>query len=161
MNPLVKSRRGMTLAELLVSIALVAIVVVLVVSFVMLLTERTKASEDNLLFQQDYSMLKTGVEVWMSQVTDVVTAEGGTDGQIDAVMLKSGDKTLQFKNAVLVGSEIAARMEHIGSVTFMLVENADHEYLLFCKVTKAESNESYIFCVNPRVGEKVQMGGTP
>ena len=158
---LVKSRRGVTLAELLVSIALVAIVIVMVVSFALMLSERTKASEDNLLFQQDYSMVKTGVEVWMSQVTDVVTAEGGTEGQIDAVMLKSGDTTLQFKNGVLDGSEIAARMEHIGSVTFMLVENADHEYLLFCKVTKAESNESYIFSVNPRVGEKVQMGGTP
>lgn len=81
---LVKSRRGVTLAELLVSIALVAIVIVMVVSFALMLSERTKASEDNLLFQQDYSMVKTGVEVWMSQVTDVVTAEGGTEGQIDA-----------------------------------------------------------------------------
>ena len=160
MNPLVKSRRGMTLAELLVSIALVAIVVVLVVSFVMLLTERTKASEDNLLFQQDYSLVKTGVEAWMSQVTEDVISEGGSSGQIDATALKSGEKTLAFVNGVLVGSNISTKLEHVGSVTFLL-EESNGEYLLFCKVTKAESEESYTFCVNPRVGEKVENGGTP
>lgn len=158
MNPAVKSRRGMTLAELMVSLAMVVIMIAMVVSFVVLMTNHTRANGERLTFQQDFAVIKSGVETWMTSVSDVtLEAEGGSAGTIDAPVLKAGENTLQFQNGVLSGDGISLRAESVGAVTFLLEEKSG-EYLLFCTVTRADSEDSYTFCVNPRVGEP---GGAP
>lgn len=150
MNSPVKSRRGVTLAELMVSLALVAIVIVMVVSFVLLLSEKTKASGENLIFQQEFSVVKAGVEGWMAQV--------GTDlEQQNATSLKAGDRTLQYINGTLFGSGITIGLESIDSVTFELIKK-NGDYLLFCTVKRVDSYETYTFCVNSRVGESTGGG---
>lgn len=148
MNSPVKSRRGVTLAELMVSLALVAIVIVMVVSFALLLSEKTRAGEDNLLFQQDFSVVKTGVEDWMSQMVgkELTTDTDGT------ALNAEGAGSLEFQGSVLSGSDIHTRLESVDSVTFELVEKSG-DYLLFCTVTRVDSEETYTFCVNPRVGD--------
>ena len=156
MIPAVKSRRGMTLAELMVSLAVVTVMLVMAVSFVSLITGHTRANGRNLAFQQDFAVVKAGVESWMGAAGDHITAEGGTSGQIDATALRASETNiLQFQNGVLSGKGIDLRAESIGAVTFLL-EEKNGRYLLFCTVTRAEGTDSYTFCVNTRIGE---MGG--
>ena len=145
-----KSRRGMTLAELMVALGVVAVMIVMVVSFVMLMSGRTLASQDNLTFQQDLDMVKASVTDWMS---DVAVA-GQTLTPIDepTTMITAGtDNTLYFQNNALRAGSRIIRTERITGVTFHLYKE-NGEYLLFCFVTRAGSDETYTFCVNPRVG---------
>ena len=152
MIPAISSRRGMTLAELLVTLALVVIMIAMAVSFVMMMSGQTKASENNLAFQQDFSMVKSVVEGWMTKtVGQTVTA---TESAVTA-----GDGgVLQFSNGTLTaGTDVHIRLVNVESVRFAL-EKKGGDYLLFCTVYRAGSGESYIFCVNPRVGETVGAG---
>lgn len=154
MSPAVKSRRGMTLAELMVALAMVAVMITMVVSFVVLMTNHTRANSEKLAFQQDFAAVKAGVESWMSAtIGQSLVAEGGSGDTIDATALTAGDaNTLRFQNGVLSGNDISIRVQSIGAVTFLL-EDKNGEYLLFCTVTRADSEDSYTFCVNPRAGE--------
>ena len=148
MIPAVKSRRGMTLAELMVSLALVAVMITVVVSFVMLLTGHTQSNGQRLAFQQDFTAVKVCVEGWMTQTA-------GSALSTDEKSVTAGEENvLQFKNGVLSGGGFTLRTESIEAVTFQL-EGENGEYLLFCQVTPADGGESYTFCVNPRVGEMV------
>ena len=144
----VKCRRGMTLAELMVTLGLVVVMIAMAVSFVMMMSGQTKASGDNLVFQQDFSAVNAVVEGWMTSVAgQTLTVEGSA--------VTAGDKSLQFQNGVLfVTDGVDLRTASIGAVTFQL-EGWPGKYLLFCTVQRAESTESYTFCVYPRVGETV------
>ena len=138
------SRRGMTLAELMVAMGMVAIMIVMIVSFTMLMTGHTQKNGDRLAFQQDFAVVKAGVESWMEQNADqTMTAENG--------VVTAEDSTLKFEYNALRAGEQTYRTESITAVTFDLV-NKDGEYLLFCTVTGVEEME-YTFCVNPRAGE--------
>ena len=158
MIPPVKSRRGMTLAELIVAMAMVVILIVMVVSFVTIMTGHTRTSSENLAFEQDFAAVKAGVEAWMSATAGKeLSAVGGTNDKIDATALKAEDKTLRFEHGMLTGGNAPIRAESVGTVTFLLQEKSG-QYLLFCTVTRADGKDSYTFCVDPRVGEP---GGTP
>ena len=79
MRPEVNNRRGMTLAEIMVALAMVSIMIVMVVSFVMLMSERTRTNAENLAIQQELRQIESGVEGWMNQLTKA-GATFATDG---------------------------------------------------------------------------------
>ncbi len=177
-----KSRRGMTLAEIMVALGLVAIMIVMVVSFVLLMSERTQANSKNLEVQQDRAVIKSGVEAWLAAVTKENAAlslqaadstpltpdpeENGltiTRPDSDAAGCKvlAGDNlTLSFAYGVLKGQlpdgkTITVHAQSVESMDFYLVEKqtgGEPEYLLYCVATGEQGN--YTFCVDPRVGEK-------
>ena len=142
------SRRGMTLAELMVAMGMVAIMIVMIVSFTMLMTGHTQGNGERLVFQQDFAVVKAQVEGWMN-------ANAGQELTEENDTVKAGDSTLKFQYNVLTAGDNTYRTESIESVTFDLVNKGD-EYLLFCTVTGADE-VSYTFCVNPRVGETVEV----
>jgi len=157
MIPAVKSRRGMTLAELLVSLALVAVMIVVVVSFVMLLTGHTRANGEHLAFQQDFAAVKACVESWMEKHGGKPLLEVQPEGEPDPIGVSldvgAGESdTLKFQNGVLSAGGFKLRADTIENITFYL-DGSNGEYLLFCTVTRVDSDEPYTFCVNPRVGE--------
>ena len=147
MIPKLKSRRGMTLAELMVSVAVVAIMAVMVVSFATLLSGRTADNNENLAFQQDLALAQAQVEGWMA-------ANTGETLSLDnkAVTAEEGD-TLSFAYHTLTAGENSITLDTVESVTFELVDK-NPDYLLFCTVTSTDG-QTYTFCVNPRIGETV------
>ena len=146
MFPAANSRRGMTLAELMVTMAMVAIMIVMVVSFVTLITGHTQMNGQRLAFQQDYAVLKSQVEAWMN-------TNAGRTLDCDGNSVKAEGSTLSLRYNTLTAGSYTYRVETIESVTFH-VEEKGGEYLLFCAVTGV-NGEHYTFCVNPRVGETV------
>jgi len=178
MLPNCKSRRGMTLAEIMVALGLVAIMIVMVVSFALLISQRTRANAENLGAQQDRAAIKSSVEAWLSAVTaknanlsveasDPATLE--TDSSVPGLTItRSGSKvvakvdgndmTLSFaygalKGQLPEGKTVTVHAESVESMEFYLVERipAGGDCLLYCKVTGEQGN--YTFCVNPHVGE--------
>lgn len=145
MLPEVKNRRGMTLAELTVSLAMVVIMIALVISFVTLLTGHTQANGENLAFQQDLSLIKTGVQSFMDGAAGQPLSE--VNGGVTA-----GTKTLKFENGVLHNDALPITTACIEAVAFDL-EEENGKYLLFCTVKRADSDQTYTFCVSSRVGE--------
>lgn len=144
------SRRGMTLAELMVAMGMVAIMIVMIVSFTMLMTGHTQMNGDRLAFQQDFAMVKAGVESWMELNAGQTLLPEGVSDEITA----GEDNTLKFENNALRAGEQTYRTESITAVTFELVApEGTTEYLLFCTVTGVEDEMEYTFCVNPRAGE--------
>ena len=182
MRPEVNNRRGMTLAEIMVALAMVSIMIVMVVSFVQLMSERTRVSGENLAVQQELSQVESGIEGWMNAMTKAratiaqektgETAEGELiyGKLIATVEGENYELTFSYhalkgelvKEGESEGRVITIRTEKVTGITYDLVTKgtgADTEYLLFCIVTvgEADAEETYRFCVNPRVGE--QIGG--
>lgn len=150
MIPAANSRRGMTLAELMVTLAMVAIMIVMIVSFVVLMTGHTQANGERLAFQQDYAVLKSQVEAWMN-------TNAGQTLDCDGNSVKAEGSTLGLQYNTLTAGSYTYRVETIESVTFRLEvkgEGENRNYLLFCAVTGV-NGEHYTFCVNPHVGETV------
>lgn len=154
----VKSRRGMTLAELMVSVAMVAIMIVMAVSFVTLMSGHTRTSNENLSFQQDFAAVKAGVEGWISAAAGEGLRLDKVDSEYVLASIPTGPtgstQTLRFQNGALRGTLPGGKTfsiygATIASVTF---DPAD-DYMLFCTVTRANSQDSYTFCVAARVGE--------
>ena len=150
-----RSRRGMTLAEIMVSLALVSVMIVMAVSFVMLVTKRTRANTANDLMRQDCLKIEAGAEGWLNALAgEKITAA-------DEEVLKAGEFELSFSYGALTGSlpegkSINISTECVKTVLFEVMENGT-EYLVFCRV-ECENTESgksvfHTFCINPRVGE--------
>lgn len=70
MLPTLKNRRGMTLAEIMVCLGVVAIMIVMAVSFVLLLSDRTRTANENTSAHQDLTLIQSGVEAWFNGVTE-------------------------------------------------------------------------------------------
>lgn len=150
-----RSRRGATLAEIMVSLALVSIMIIMAVSFVMLVTKRTRANTANDLMRQDCLKIEAGVEGWLNAL-----AKEGISAEEEGV-LKAGEFELSFSYGALTGTlpegeNINISTECVKTVLFEVMENGT-EFLVFCRVEceNTESGESvfHTFCINPRVGE--------
>ena len=171
-----KSRRGMTLAEIMVALGLVAIMIVMVVSFALLLSERTQVNSKNLEVQQDRAAIKSGVDACLSAVTaeNAVLSLQAADatplapdpGENNPEITRSGSKvvtdgglTLSFSYGALKGQlpdgkTITVHAESVESMEFYLAKKSatgETECLLYCVVTGKQG--THTFCVNPHVGE--------
>lgn len=152
----VRNRRGVTLAEIMVALALVSIMITMVVSFAMLISERTQANAQNDAMRRDGELVRTGAERWLDAVTlagGSVTASGN--------QVTAGEATLSYQygslRGVLPGGEsFTLRTESVTSVAFEVKTNGT-DALLFCFVTcedpEADTPAVFTICVNARVGE--------
>lgn len=167
--PRFTSKRGMTLAEIMVALAVVAVMITLVVSFAVMLGDRVDISGARLEAQQDMDLLESGAEGWISSMTQSGAAYSADGGNLTA---KIGEEeyTLSFVYSSLTGtrpdgSSLTVRTERVKSAEFQVEQNGG-DALFFCTVTyeipQAGSNvpavETHTFCINPRVGETVTGG---
>lgn len=162
MQSVLRSRRGVTLAEIMVALAMVAIMITMVVSFVFLITNRTKENAANDALRQDRQMLESGVEGWFATVTEKGAELSVTADTVTAT-IEGSTYTLKFTNATLrgdlpEGQAITIRTQSVKAVSFeMMTKNDPTDHLLFCTVISEDKNSgedtSYTFCVNSRVGE--------
>ena len=181
-----KNRRGMTLAEVAVAIALVSVMAVVAVSFVLFITKRVRINFTNDAVLSDCEKIESGVEAWMDVFAskDAVFKVSETDEVLIAV---TGEEEyfLRIEERSLVGDlpndkSITIRTDSVILVEFELIdnlvasseyfnnadvtENKGHtvpdDYLLFCTVKSInkqnEKEFSYTFCVNPRFGDSIK-----
>lgn len=164
MRTALKSRRGATLAEVMVSLALVATMITMTVSFTVLITERTKVNAANDALRQDCQKIEAGAEGWLNAILakDGAALQAPDPSTSNEVTVKINEAlyTLKFSYNSLIGTlpdgrQITVHTERVQSVTFEVMENADEsDQLLFCHVLCADQGTPYTFCINPRVGER-------
>ena len=161
-----RSRRGVTVAELVVALALVSVMSIVVISFIMLMNSRTKANAANDTVIQDRQIIKAGVEAWLeNSLADGAAFSLQADNksvcsQYDGV---ENSCTLVFEDGVLQGTypngePLTIRTKSVSDITFQLMmADGSKDFLLFCTVIGGEEDlgkkTSYTFCVNPHEGE--------
>jgi len=164
-----KSRRGVTMAELVVVLALVSVISVMVFSFVMLIQHRSRANAANDAVRQDREMIEAGIEAWVKKSLE----DGATFSirpnttAVQSAYPEHVNKwwLLEHKNGVLYGSypdanQLQIRTQTVTKITFYLMKSSGKN-LLFCTVTSEIEDfggeATYTFCVP----FEVESGGTP
>lgn len=163
MSQKLRSRRGVTLAEIVIVIALAAILCVMVVSFSSLISARARANAANDAMRYDFMTVEAGAERWLNVFSGSETpfTLNVSDGELIASV--EGDTyTLGYENGYLIGTvpegyDVTIRTETVTSLTFSFLENPE-DYLVFCDVTcqNPESGDEVelTFCVNSHLGER-------
>lgn len=148
------ARRGMTLAEVTVSLALVSVMIVMAVSFVTLVAKRTGTNAANEAVRRDCLKVESGIENWMNAVCgEDISAEQGV---LNAGEYKFGFLDGAFTATLPEGENINLYTESVRSAEFEVMKNGA-DFLVFCRI-ECENSESgrsvfHTFCINPRIGE--------
>ena len=157
-----KHKKGMTIAEICIVLAVLSIVSLSIVSFAAMATGRGATSTDKLKVMQDIELLEAMVDNWFNEVyttedkPEIDTNNGG--------LLKVGDtKSLSWANGNLIIDGIRTyRFETVTGLEFERLNQGDDDDddIYFCKVTytyrqNKDKTGYYTFCVNPRVGEPI------
>lgn len=162
----VKSRKGMTLAEIMVSLALVAIIITMTASFVALITERTRVNRENETLREDRALIQSGVESWITSMLSggysIMTSEKSPNLFASNDETKDPSYALSFDNNRLMGTRpdsesIVLSTEKVTGISFSITSKTENEItkkIYFCTV-KSANEVSYTFCVYPRIGEAV------
>ena len=151
-------KKGFTLTELTVVLALVAIVSGMVVSFAAMISARTKLSTARLNAMSDLELVESVTEAWMDSM-----ALSGADISSTVDELKAGEYNLSFYENTLTGTlpggeVLTVRLDHVVGVEYTLLENNTGDCLCICTVTLELSSgetESRTICINtnPNLGD--------
>ena len=154
-----KHRKGATLAEICVVLAVIAIVSSIVLSFCLLMHYRTLESTKRLQIINEVEAVESMVEAWCDKVIsqgEIIVTDGNnlsTDKRSD----------ISFRDHIfsVVTSEKSTTLEceTISSVTFEVLNATDSDdQIIFCTVecilpiADGESKpRTYVFCVNSRI----------
>ncbi len=160
-----KGKKGFTLVELSVVIALVAIISAMVLSHVIMISNRTSTNAKKISLMQDVVKTEALVSSWLN---DVYLLDGETtvlNGNVKATIsgeeytLTLSDGKLKCK---LPEGEKEATLEIASSITFHIEEKSG-EKLYFCTLSYAlkkgdnASLDKYVFTVNPKIGETITL----
>ena len=157
-------KKGMTIAEICIVLAVLSVVSLSIVSFAAMATGRGATSTDKLKVMQDIELLEVMVDNWFNEVYRVED-KPETNGE-DASSLITDDESLFWANGNLIvefsDEDVRTyRFEMITELTFEKMSQGDDD-IYFCKVTYTYRQNKdkigyYTFCVNPRVGESIKQ----
>lgn len=156
-----KGRRGATLTELIVVVAVLSIVAVMVVSFSTMVGGSQRLAKAKVDALSDIRVAESVVENFINDASDI----NNTNCYRSETMLANieGD-TLTFENGALNinktgGENSTVNFEHITNITFSYHSTAENgaDTIYYCKIAYVigELNYEYTFCVNPYAGESI------
>lgn len=157
---MIRKRKGVTLAEMSIVMAVIAIVSLSVVSFVTITSGRGTNSVAKLNAMEELELVEAVVDSWFAQTstetTDVIVVSGGqvkVNG-LSPVYLERETLHVDFPGT----GEVDYHFEKIIGLSFDDLKNGD-DVLYFCTVTyfsdSEDDTQTYTFCINPRVGETI------
>ena len=153
-----KSRRGVTMAELVVVLALVSVISVMVFSFIMLIQHRSRANAANDAVRQDREMIEAGIEAWVKKsLEDGATFTCPTGASVYANFVGDNSRSLSFNEVdknlygyYVNSNRLKISAKSVKDITFYLMDSSGKN-LLFCTVTSEIEDfggeATYTFCV--------------
>lgn len=132
-------KKGATLVELCVVLALIAVVSGMVVSFALTISARTGLSAARLNAMGELELVESVTEGWMTRAIN----EGSEFNRND-ISFDSGEKTL-------TAGDVSVRLEQVSNIEFSFLDNGG-DILCICKVTDF-AGVTHTICVNPHVGD--------
>ncbi len=171
-------RKGATLAEMCIVMAVVAIVSLSVTSFATMASGRGTAAATKLDAMGDLEIVEAIVESWILETTkDPKNIQSIEFGDNKITVTKKDPNTsgsIMFSGHTLnvtfpgVGDAVLYQLKSIVGLEFDAVPNSDDSAnLYYCTVTYEYRNgivtkeQTYTFCVYPRVGEIVSAPSEP
>lgn len=155
---MIHKRKGATMAEICIIMAVISIVSMSVVSFITMTSGRSAASIGRLEAIDDLELVETVVDKWFAQQTEPVGIKDGMvmEGNLPAIRIENRVLYVDFQE---VGMEDYP-LERVKALFFTYEESdTKDDVLYFCTVTYYLKNEdeeqTYTFCINPRVGEMI------
>jgi len=158
------NRKGMSISEMCVVLAVVAIAALAVVSFTTMVSARSMASAIKLQALDSVTRTRIVVEQWANAMErnnaeEFTVAPDGTaltakiGGQEYTVTMSREHIAAQMPD----GNELSLSVEQIEALEFDVMARAE-DTLVFCTVTyraskSAADNRSITFCINPHAGE--------
>lgn len=147
------NRRGYTLAELTVVLAVLVIVSAMVVSFAAMTSNSRRISEARLEALQDIRVAEAIIEDFIEGNKITTVFEKDENGKVVPVenTLTAGENSLEFTEAdktLTVSGGTKYTLERVKSITFDYYgENTDKIY--YCTITYMVGNQeyNYTFCV--------------
>ena len=174
----VKRRRGFTLSELCIVLALVAIVGTIVTSFCLVIHRRSVISRARLDIVNEINVVETYVERWVDKMyekgaTFSIAEDGTLTATIEGVDYEATFTDGVFNGALPEAEPMTYTTMRIESLTFDFepkkegaggTENEGKgDKIFFCTATALlpqvngeDKQEQYTFCVNSRIGESFE-----
>jgi prepilin-type N-terminal cleavage/methylation domain-containing protein len=163
-----KNRKGFTLSELCIVLALVAMVSTIVISFCPIMNKRSAISRARLDIVNEVNAVETLIEKWVDKMSEQGAVFGkAEDGSLVATV-NNADYGATFVNGEFKASvpdgdnEMTFATTRIESMAFDLVSE-DGDTIFFCtatalltQVNSDAKEEKYTFCVNSRIGESFE-----
>ena len=156
-----KGRKGSTLAELCVVLALIATASAMVASFSMLIGARTNLSTARLNAMNDLDLVESVTEGWMSRMDGLTAVDGVLVGDSGDTLYFDGQDTL---TGTLPEGDITVQLDQVSAIKYTVIEGSTGD-LCICTVDFSLSSDepdrytySQTFCVNLNVGD-VYGGG--
>lgn len=163
-----QGRKGFTLAELAVVLAVLAVISGMVVTFTLMAGSSSEISSARLSALQDIRVAEAIIEGFVSSndaTVDINTVtENGryttlTKGD-SSLSFDSNEKKLIIKNGQNGENGSSLELQKVTSIEFEVVEQGtDKIYYCFITYHVAGKDYNYNFCVNPIVGEGADTGG--
>ena len=152
-----KNKRGYTLLELTIVLALTAIVATMVVSFSTLVSKYNKGSRADYAFFEDCAALKKQVTQLVSE-EDVLGANFKVDGEILAITNAENEKKFTFSEECLLklGESELGKFEAIDGVEFSANDKLIKCTMHYIKDGGASKEVSFVFSL--RCGNIISEG---
>ena len=150
------NKRGFTLVELTIVLAVMAIATALVVTFTSLTSDRRQQSQARLDALEDVRVCEAVIDGWISEnAADIAAFADG------ASVLETADKALSLEGEKLYTTKDKTKFQRVSTVTRVTfssqgTDNAADARLYFCTVTyglrtkAGYQEEDYTFCVYPK-----------
>ena len=159
-------RKGITLAEMCIVLAVVAIVSLSVASFATMAGGRGTAAATKLDAMGDLEIVEAIVESWIAEAVKLEkTIEIAEEGSVIRISTDTNDKITASTSGLLEISFPDGNEDiyyHLKSVTGLkFASDGENAKIYYCTVTYQYRNgivtkqQTYTFCVYPRVGEIV------
>lgn len=161
------ARRGVTMAELCIAIAVISIVSTMVVSFSVLVAERNNSANAKLETITDINFIETMVEEWFEKSENNISYYQNETGihiseatELDNVSKlgysSTTDKVIYFTNhnTLRLNDREIELSSNIEGIKFSKAENSNLYYCTIEYETRGYNNgpETYTFCVNTKMG---------
>ncbi len=149
-------RKGFTLAELAVVLAVLAIVITMVASFDALMHQRRKVSQAKLDVMNDIKLAEALIENFLEE-NKISNINNGANDVADTKITAS-EKVLEFSNHTLKVGTSEIMLEKVTDVRFdSFVNDEGKDNIYFCTIEYTlpgkDVPETYTFCVDPSIGE--------
>ena len=142
-----RTKKGITIAEVCVVLAVLAVVSTIVLSFILLVNRRVEVGKAKTALMEDVALTKALIEPYFEKNQE------GFDA--DQEFFNSADKTLTVDGKT-------AKLSQVTKIACDKKEGNHGDYLLFVTLTYElpyeDGEKTYTFCVNPYVGETVGGG---
>lgn len=166
---MIHKRKGVTLAEMAIVMAVIAIVSLSVVSFVMITSGRGTNSIAKLNAMEEIELVEAVVDGWFAQAVQAGKSIAVNNGDIKA----DGLSPFETEGKILhvdfpETGRVDYRFEKVTGLRFAIETKTETDELgneivldalYFCTVTyvqeKDAPKQTYTFCINPRVGETI------